>query len=129
MTDPIADMIIRIKNAYAAKKKDLRIPHSNVLESIAHLLKDEKYIEEVVIEDTKPRKTLFVTLRYIGRTPAMTDVKRLSKPGLRKYATSDKLPKTLGGYGLTIITTSQGVMTDKQARAKGVGGELLLSIW
>lgn len=129
MTDSIADMIIRIKNAYMAKKKDVRAPHTKVLESIANLLKEEKYIESVSIEETKPRKTIVMTLRYVGVTPAVSDVKRISKPGLRKYSTSDKIPRTLGGYGLTIVSTSQGVMSGKQAKAKGIGGEILLTIW
>ncbi len=129
MTDSIADMIIRVKNAYMAKKKDVRAPHTKVLESIANLLKEEKYIESVSIEETTPRKTIVMTLRYVGVTPAVSDVKRISKPGLRKYSTSDKIPRTLGGYGLTIVSTSQGVMSGKQAKAKGIGGEILLTIW
>lgn len=129
MTDPIADMIIRIKNAYMAKKKTVRFPHSKVLESIANLLKEENYLEFVEIEDTKPRKTVVIGLRYVGNAPAMTGVKRMSKPGLRRYTTVDKIPKTLGGYGVTIVSTSQGVMSGKQAKAKGVGGEILCSIW
>jgi len=129
MTDPIADMIIRIQNGYMAHKSDVMIPHSKVKESIAHLLKREHYVEEVSIVDTKPQKSLNVKLRYVGRMPAVSKVKRISKPGLRKYATSVSIPRALGGYGLTIISTSKGVMSDKEARKLGIGGELLCSIW
>lgn len=129
MTDPISDMIIRVKNAYLARKTTVNIPYTKVLHALANLLKEEKYVEEVKVEETKPVKTLVLTLRYVKRIPAITDVKRISKPGLRRYTTADKIPQTLGGYGLTIVTTSQGVMSDKQARAKGIGGELLCSIW
>lgn len=129
MTDSIGDMIIRIKNAYAARKLNVRMPHTKVLEAIANLLKNEKYIEEVAVEETKPRKTIIITLRYVNRIPAVTGVKRVSKPGLRRYTTVDKVPRTLGGYGLTILSTSQGVMSGKQAKAKGVGGEILCNIW
>lgn len=129
MTDSIGDMIIRVKNGYMARKKSITVPHTKTLESIAKIFVTEKYLEEMSVQDTTPRKTLVLALRYVDGTPVVSDVKRMSKPGLRKYATSDKLPITLGGYGTTIVSTSQGVMTGKEAKKKGVGGELLCSIW
>jgi len=129
MTDPISDLMIRIKNAYLAKKKDLDIPHSKVKESIVMLLKKEGYVGEVVVKEQKPHAVLHVELKYNEGAPAVTGVKRLSTPGLRNYSRSKKIPRTLGGYGLTIISTSSGVLSDKEAKKKGIGGELLCSIW
>ncbi len=129
MTDPIADMIIRVQNGYMARMDEVKVPHSKVKEAIAHLLKREKYVEEVVIADVKPQKVISLKLRYVAGIPAVTKVKRISKPGLRKYATSTSIPRALGGYGVTIVSTSKGVMSDKEARKLGIGGELLCSIW
>ncbi len=132
MTDPIADMLTRIHNGYLAHKGEVSIPYSKLKESIAQLLKKEGYVTEVEIkadEDNAILKNIVVGLRYVGKQPAMTGVKRLSKPGLRKYIAAKKIPKSLGGYGVTIVSTSAGILGDKEARAKGVGGELLCSIW
>lgn len=129
MTDPIADMIIRIKNALMARHDEVRLPHSKLKEAIARLLVEHKYVEAVEVEPTKPQATLVLTLRYINRVPAISDVKRLSKPGRRLYATVSTIPRTLGGYGLTLVSTSKGVMTGQQARQQNVGGELLCQIW
>ena len=98
MTDSIGDMIIRVKNGYLARKKSIDIPHTKTLESIAKILVAEKYIENLSVKETTPRKTLVLTLRYVDGTPVVSDVKRMSKPGLRKYAATNKLPVTLGGY-------------------------------
>lgn len=129
MTDPIADMIIRIQNGYMARKDEVELPHSKVKEAIALLLKRERYVEDVSIADVKPQKVITMKLRYVAGSPAVTKVKRISKPGLRKYATTTSIPRALGGYGVTIISTSKGVMSDKEARKLGIGGELLCSIW
>lgn len=129
MTDAIADMIIRLQNGYMAHKDEVLVPHSKVKEAIAELLKRERYVEDVVIEDVKPQKVMKITLLYVNGMAAITKVKRISKPGLRKYSASKAIPRSLGGYGLTIVSTSQGVMSDKEAKKKGVGGELLCSIW
>jgi len=129
MTDIIADMIIRLQNGYMAKKQEVVVPHSKVREAIANLLKRERYVDDVVIEDVKPQKKMTLKLLYVNGMPSITKVKRISKPGLRKYSAVNAIPRSLGGYGITIVSTSQGVMTDKEARKKGVGGELLCSVW
>ncbi len=129
MTDPIADLIIRIKNALMARKTSVVVPYSRVKQDIATILKEEVYVTDVVVSDTTPFKELHITLRYVGKLPAVNDVKRLSTPGRRLYSAANKIPRALGGYGITIISTSKGVMTDKAARKENVGGELLCQIW
>lgn len=129
MTDPIADMLTRIKNAYLARKSVVLLPSSKVKEALAKVLVADGYIEKFEKQDVKPQAQLTLTLRYIGKRAAMTDVKRVSKPGRRLYAPAWQLPRALGGYGSTIISTSQGLMNDKQARAKNLGGELICKIW
>jgi small subunit ribosomal protein S8 len=129
MTDPIADMIIRIKNALLARHSQVIIPNSKIKHSIAQILEREGYITGMELTEEKPQGNLVITLKYTGKTPVITDVKRLSTPGRRVYAPADQIPKALGGYGITIISTSKGVITDKQARQQNVGGELLCQIW
>lgn len=130
MTDPVADMLIRIKNAYLAGKKTVIIPYSKVKESIANVLVANGYITSFVKKETPTLQgELEVVLTYKGKQPAVTDVKRISKPGRRSYSNVEKIPKTLGGYGVTIISTSQGVMSDKDAKKKNIGGEVLCQIW
>ena len=129
MTDPIADMITRIKNAFLAGKDQVVVPHSRVKEAIANILKLEGYIIGVTVEPVKPQANLVITLKYSGKTPAISGVKRVSKPGRRLYAPATEVPKTLGGYGITIMSTSQGIMTDVQARKKNIGGEIMCQIW
>ena len=129
MNDPIADMLTRIKNAYLARKGTVLVPHSKAKEALANVLLADGYIEKFEKDELKPQANLILTLKYNGKRPAMTDVKRISKPGRRLYAASWQLPRTLGGYGSTIISTSMGVMNDKQARAKKIGGELICKIW
>jgi small subunit ribosomal protein S8 len=129
MTDPIADLIIRIKNALMARKTSVRVPFSRVKQDIATILMQEGYVTNVAISENTPFKELDITLRYVGKLPAVNDVKRLSRPGRRLYAPASKIPRALGGYGITIISTSKGVMTDKTARKENVGGELLCQIW
>lgn len=129
MTDPIADMIIRIKNALLAGRESVAIPHSKMKAAIAQILQQEGYVNEVSVEETKPQATIMIDLKYVGDTPAITDVKRVSKPGRRQYTGSGAVPKTLGGYGITIMTTSKGVMTGVNARKQNVGGEILCQIW
>lgn len=128
MTDPIADMIIRIKNALAARHQDVEIPYSKMKQAIATILESEGYVAGVEVKkDGFPN--LVVKLKYVNRVPAITDVRRLSKPGRRLYASSNQIPRALGGYGITLVSTSAGVMTDAEARKKNVGGELLCQIW
>lgn len=129
MTDPIADMIIRIKNALMVNHTQVEVPYSKIKASIAQLLVDNNYVEKMEIKEQTPQSVIVLTLKYVGRIPAISDVKRLSKPGRRLYATADKIPQALGGYGLTLISTSKGILTSTQARKLNVGGELLCQIW
>jgi len=129
MTDPIADMIIRIKNALMAGHEQVRIPSSKVKSAIAEILEKESYISGVTKENTKPQAGLLIDLKYVGKVPAITDVRRISKPGRRHYSSSNTIPRALGGYGITIISTSKGVMTGQQARQLNLGGEVLCQVW
>ena len=129
MTDPIADMITRIKNACAAGRKDLVLHHSKVKEDIVKILKNNNYIEDYQVIDKEPQKEMKIVLRYVGKLSAITNVKRVSKPGRRIYVKAGEIPQTLNGYGLTILSSNQGVMDDKTARKAKVGGELLCQIW
>ncbi len=129
MTDPIADMIIRIKNALLAHHDEVMMPYSNLKQAIGTILQKEGYIGEVEVKKDGPFSTLVLKLKYSGKMPTITDVRRLSKPGRRLYAPANKIPRTLGGYGITIVSTSKGVVTDKEARKQNIGGELLCQIW
>lgn len=129
MTDPISDLIIQIKNAVLARKESIGVPHSKMKEAIAGILKKEGYISEVTTDEATGFKKLVITLKYIGKNPAVTDVRRLSKPGRRLYVPANDIPKSLGGYGITILSTNRGVVTDSEARKLNVGGELLCQIW
>ncbi|MDD2814915.1 MAG: 30S ribosomal protein S8 [Thiotrichaceae bacterium] len=124
MTDPIADMLTRIRNGQSARKQQVTMPASTLKKAIAELLKAEGYIADYsVTSDVKA--TLTVTLKYYQGKPVISQVKRVSKPGLRIYKPTDELPKVLGGLGIAIISTSKGLMTDRAARAAGHGGEVL----
>lgn len=129
MTDTVADLIIRIKNAYMAKHKTVAMPASNLRENILKILVEGGYVSSYAREEQKPQAILNIDLRYINGKPAVVDVKRVSKPGRRVYRTSDQLPQVLGGYGTAVISTSQGVMSDKEARQKKIGGEVLFQVW
>lgn len=129
MTDPIADMLIRIKNAFLAGKQEVRLPHSKIKEAICRILVENQYVDSLEVVKQEPQSDLVLKLRYVGKTPAMTQVRRISKPGRRIYAVSSKVPRSLGGYGLTIVSTSKGIMTDKDARKSNVGGEVICQIW
>ncbi|MBQ6475096.1 MAG: 30S ribosomal protein S8 [Clostridia bacterium] len=129
-TDPIADMLTRIRNAIIAKHDKVVVPASNMKKAIAQILLDEGYIRAVETKTDDGHEILLVTLKYVnGKESVIRGLKRISKPGLRIYAGKEDLPKVLGGLGIAIISTSQGVMTDKNARAKGIGGEVLAYIW
>lgn len=129
-TDPIADMLTRIRNAIIAKHDKVVVPASNMKKAIAQILLDEGYIRAVETKTDDGHEILLVTLKYVnGKESVIRGLKRISKPGLRIYAGKEDLPKVLGGPGIAIISTSQGVMTDKNARAKGIGGEVLAYIW
>ena len=129
VTDPIADMLTRIRNAITAKHDKVVVPASNMKKAIAQILLEEGYIRGVDVKNNGVEDVITLTLKYAGKNNVIRGLKRISKPGLRIYAGKDELPKVLGGLGIAIISTSQGVMTDKNARAKGVGGEVLAYIW
>ncbi len=130
-TDPIADMVSRIKNAINADKHEVIIPLSNVKVEIAKILKREGYIEDYRIEEEFPAK-MVVTLRYVQtnkKNYVIGDIKRLSKPGQRIYVAVDEIPKVLGGMGVALLSTSKGMLTGKECIQKNIGGELMLQIW
>ena len=130
MTDPIADMLTRIRNANSVHHDKVEIPGSKIKEAIATILKDEGFIKDFeVIEDNK-QNVIKVSLKYgANREKVISGLKRISKPGLRVYSQKDQLPKVLGGLGIAIISTSKGLMTDKEARKAAIGGEVLAYIW
>ena len=129
-TDPIADMLTRIRYAITAKHDKVLVPASNMKKAIAQILLDEGYIRAVDVKNDGVQDMMTLTLKYgVGKTNVIRGLKRISKPGLRIYAGKDELPNVLGGLGIAIISTAQGVMTDKNARSKGVGGEVLAYIW
>ena len=131
MTDPIADMLTRIRNANTAKHDTVDVPASKMKISIANILLDEGYIKAYELVDNGNFKDIHITLKY-GKDKnekIISGLKRISKPGLRVYANKEELPKVLGGLGVAIISTNQGVITDKKDRALGVGGEVLAFIW
>ncbi len=128
MTDPIADMLTRIRNAQLARLSYVDMPLSKLKKSIADILRQEQYLNEVtVVEGDKP--LLRLSLRYYGKQPAIQSIIRLSKPGHRRYAKADELPRILNDYGIAIISTSQGLMSNKKARDLGLGGEVLCSVY
>lgn len=130
MTDPIADMLTRIRNANSAGKETVSMPTSKKLVEIARILKEEGFIIEYQVIEASPVGQLQVTLKYgPKKQKTIRGLKRISKPGLRVYAGKDDLPRVLGGLGTAVISTSKGVMTDRDARQQGVGGEVLAYIW
>lgn len=130
ITDTIADMLTRIRNASSSKHETVDIPASNMKKSVASILLEEGYIRGLeTIEDGK-QGMIRVTLKYSGnKKGVISGIKRISKPGLRVYASKDELPRVLGGLGIAIVSTSRGIMTDKKARTAGVGGEVLCFVW
>ncbi|MEL7312429.1 MAG: 30S ribosomal protein S8 [Pseudomonadota bacterium] len=125
MSDPIADMLTRIRNAQKARKPVVTMPSSNAKVAIARVLKDEGYIDDLDVTKDGAKSELTVTLRYHEGAPVIEKIKRVSKPGLRIYRQTGDLPKVLGGLGVAIVSTSAGVMSDREARAKGIGGEVI----
>ena len=125
MTDPIADMLTRIRNGQMAEKAEVRMPSSNLKVSIAKVLKDEGYIAGYLVEENAGKATLTIDLKYYQGDPVISMIKRVSSPGLRSYKGKDKLPKVDDGLGIAIVSTSQGVMTERAARTAGYGGEIL----
>ena len=130
VTDPIADMLTRIRNANAMKYKEVAMPASKTKTEIARILKDEGFIADYKIRNDKPQKALVLTLKYTNKKErVITGLKRISKPGLRVYTQSNDVPKVLNGFGIAIISTSKGIMTDKEARKNSLGGEVMAYIW
>ena len=130
VNDPIADMLTRIRNAQIAKHDAVVLPASNTKKAIAKILLAEGYVKSVDFIDDGPQGSIKIVLKYVnGKQPVIAGLKRISKPGLRVYARSEELPKVLGGLGIAIVSTSKGLMTDKEARKENIGGEVLAYIW
>lgn len=128
-TDPIADLLTRIRNAVTARHETVSIPASKMKKSIVDILVEEGFVTSGDIVEENGHNNIKVVLKYVGSKNAITSLKRISKPGLRVYCGCEDLPKVLGGYGIAIISTSRGVMTDKKARELKVGGEVLAYVW
>ena len=129
VTDPIADMLTRIRNALTARHLTVEIPASNMKKAIAEILLEEGYITGYEVIENKMYRKIIITLKYAGKQSVVSGLKRISKPGLRVYAKSNELPKVLNGLGIAIVSTSTGVMTDKNARLLNQGGEVLAYVW
>lgn len=130
MSDPVADMLTRIRNANMAYTELIDMPSSKLKASVAEILKQEGFIRDYVVEPTTPQSTLRLALKYTkDRKRVLTGIRRISKPGLRVYAKSEELPRVLGGLGIAIVSTSAGLVTDREARKAGVGGEILAYVW
>jgi small subunit ribosomal protein S8 len=130
MTDPVSDMLTRLRNAALARHERVDMPHSNLKERIAHVLKAEGYVDDVRTSEGQGPKVLTVILRYgRERQSAIDGVRRVSKPGRRVYVPFDRIPRVRSGMGVSILSTSRGVMTDREARKQRVGGELLCEVW
>ena len=129
MTDPIADMLTRIRNAQQANKVDVKMPSSKVKISIAKVLEDEGYISSFNVSDVEGKSILTVTLKYFEGKPVIAEINRVSRPGLRVYKSADELPRVVGGLGVAIVSTSKGVMSDKKAKLLNIGGEVLCQVW
>lgn len=130
VTDPIADMLTRIRNANSAGKSEVSMPSSKVLVEIARVICEEGYIKSYEVEDTKPQKTIHITLKYGARhAKVIRGIRRISKLGLRIYTTAAEMPRVQGGLGTAVISTSKGMMCDRDARKLGIGGEVICYIW
>ncbi len=128
MSDPIADMLTRIRNGQQAEKVSVLMPASKLKVAVATVLKDEGYISDFATSDQEGKKTLEVTLKYFDGKPVIETLKRVSRPGLRRYASCQEIPVVLGGLGISIVSTSKGVMTGTKAKSLGQGGEILCSV-
>ena len=130
ITDPVADMLTRVRNANSAKHDTVDVPASNLKKAIAQILLEEGYIKSYSLVDNGNQGVIHITLKYLAKkAPVLSGLKRVSKPGLRIYAGADELPKVLKGLGIAIVSTSKGVMTDKKARELHIGGEVLAFVW
>ena len=128
MSDPISDMLTRLRNGGRALQPAIELPHSRIKENVAKILKNEGYVSDVTVEGNTAKK-IKIRLKYNGKKSVIEGLKRISKPGLRKYVGATEIPRVRGGLGVAVVSTSEGVMTDVQARKKNLGGELLCYIW
>jgi len=129
LSDPIADFLTRLRNAGAARKEEVRAPYSKIKAEIARILKQEGYISDYAVDTTGTFPQIKVTTKNLNRTSAITGLKRISKPGLRRYVGASEIPKVLGGMGISILSTPQGVISGREAKKQNVGGELLAFVW
>ncbi len=132
MTDPVADMLTRLRNGNVARQDSVRMPSSKLKEALAAILRREGYIADFTVRDepSRPGRTLEIVMKYTPeRAPTISGLKRVSKPGLRVYTKADRLPRVLGGLGVAVLSTSHGLMTDKEAHKRRVGGEVLCYVW
>lgn len=130
LTDPVADMLTRIRNASSARHEKCLVPRSKLKIRIAEVLKEEGFIKDFLVHEDGPQGAITILLKYSAdREPAISDIKRVSKPGLRRYVATDSIPRVLNGMGIAILSTSKGVMADREARKQKVGGELICTVW
>jgi len=130
LTDPVADMLTRIRNASSARHEKCLVPRSKLKIRIAEVLKEEGFIKDYLVHEDGPQGAITILLKYSAdREPAISDIKRVSKPGLRRYVPTGSIPRVLNGMGIAILSTSKGVMADREARKQKVGGELICTVW
>jgi small subunit ribosomal protein S8 len=129
ISDPVGDFLTRVRNSTRAGSSCFSAPHSKMKEEIAKILKEEGFIEGFSVREEGVKRVLSVTNKFVGRRSVVTDLKRVSRPGLRRYVGADEIPKVLGGIGVAIVSTSSGVMSSREARRRNVGGELLAFVW
>lgn len=128
MHDPVSDLLTRIRNAGMARHPNVTIPHSRLKESVARILKAEGYVSEVMVQGATPRQ-IVISLKYNGRSPVIVGLRQISTPGLRRYVRSSEIPRVLGGMGIAVVSTPQGVMTGTEAKKANLGGELVCYVW
>ncbi|MGF1655620.1 MAG: 30S ribosomal protein S8 [Verrucomicrobiales bacterium] len=129
VSDPIADFLTRLRNASMARKDTVRVPFSKMKREIAEILHKEGYVDDVSLDTSETHPVLIVKTRFVEKTPALTGLKRVSRPGLRRYVGSQEIPRVLGGMGIAILSTSKGLMTGREAKNNKLGGELLAYVW
>jgi small subunit ribosomal protein S8 len=129
VTDPIADLLARVRNGAQAQKTDIFMPYSKIKAEVARILKDEGYITDYTVDTEAPHPRIKITNKMVDRTSAITGLKRVSRPGLRRYVGADEIPRVLGGMGISILSTSRGVMSGREAKKQKLGGELLAYVW
>lgn len=129
ITDPIGDMLSRIRNALMSRQSEVKMPHSKLKEAVALKLKEDNYVVDVLVNKQVPQNELVIVLRYVDGVPAISGLERISKPGRRLYSGKDSIPSSLNGFGITIVSTNKGVISDKEAKKLNVGGELICKVW